>query len=79
MQNPDVNYKLLASIIHSTNHLDTILLAEFLSSSIKASRAHLDLIKKIIPENEQIRQERRICNASMLLTLIRFANMPREV
>lgn len=79
MQNPDVNYRLLASIINSTNRLDTVLLAEFLSSGIKASRAHLDLTKEIIPEREQIRQERRICQASMLLSLIRFANMPGEV
>lgn len=75
----NVNYRLLNSITHSTNRLDTILLAEFLSSGIEASRAHLDLTKEILPEREQIRQERRICNASMLLTLIRFANMPGEV
>lgn len=79
MQKSTVNYRLLNSIISSPNQLDTLILAEFLSHGIDASRAHLDLLQGILPEREQIRQERRICNASMLLTLIRFANMPGEV
>jgi hypothetical protein len=66
------NFQLIDALVNCSDHLDPELAAEFITLSMEASKAHLDVILSTLPEDEQIRHKRLILQGSIILSLIRY-------
>ncbi len=58
------------------NKINTVFLSEFLQSSLEASQEHFELVKITLPDSEQMRRERVMSHASILLSWVRHLNLP---
>lgn len=56
--------------------IDPTLICEFLESNIPVSQEFYELIKPNLPERNQLRKERMLSNASILLSLLRYPELP---
>jgi hypothetical protein len=70
MRSSHNNLQFIDAIIKAADRLDPALTNEFLTSSIETAQMHFDLIKPTLSELQQIRNERIINNASILLCLL---------
>lgn len=71
---------MLISKLHSEfEKIDTSIAQDFLQLFLEASREHFLLLKGNLSEAELVKQERMLCQAETLLSIIIDANLSRQI